>query len=517
MSDALSRYVLSQAEPWLIRILLAGGLGAFLFSARLRASLPSASAKAWRAIILISLAGAALRYWGTGPRPIVLFDEYCHLSIAETLNAAGRLCELKRGSTAQPEICELPPWPGGLHTPLAALFGAVGPSESAAFYFAFLIGTLSIPLIFLSALTLFERPPAAVLSALLLGLWEIHALFSGPIETNLLSSFAMLLVLGAVGLYRRDPSCPSALFLVSMAGWAMLIRFENIVLLPLIPWALSRFPNRKWSRFLPASPLLFAAIVISALHLRHGLSGHHGLLNLSFWRRFPTTFLENMGFWVDPARNPWYVFGLFSVGAWKMLRDRNHSWLLSWGACYLMIYSLFSWSFARGLEGGRFALVLIPIYLLVGGFGADALLGFVRAKSARLALVGTLIAILLHGRLTRPPDAAALESAKRAEKGRAFLDRSAAAIPSGAYFVTYSPDYVACFSSRKVILPHDLDAARGPLVLAKDITWYTILQRYPDAERELRERFRFRRLAILDGNRPEGPDNFSIYSLEAAP
>jgi hypothetical protein len=495
--------LLSVAEPWLAWTCAAGAAGALAFFPDLRAALKAPGARAWLAAAVLAASGAAL----AGPsRHVVFFDEYTHLAIAETLDATGRLCEAKLGSTIAPELCELPPWVGGYHASLALAFKLFGATERVAFAFSRLAGAAAVIAVFLAGFSLAGQVPA-LLAAALVAFSPTHALFSAATETGMLAAFAVGIVVWALSLCRsRDGAGPRVLLACSL-GFALLVRLENILLLPLVVAALPRSAGRARTLAEAAAGVaLAAATAAAALHVQYALTSHLRATNAGLWTEFPSTFLKDAAFW----GREWFFIPLVLAGAWELSRSKPKRWLLWWAAAFLAFYCAFAAPFSDAASS-RYALTPLVLLALAAGTGARALSRLAPARARPLLAAALLVALL---RSAAPGANAPLEEEqRRANDGRGLLERSRPLLPPGGYFVTFAPSYVGALTGLKAALPRDLDGLRGPLLLSKDPAWYLSTAVYPDLEGELLARFKFR---PLTSERPgaEGPGNFSIVVLE---
>lgn len=157
--------ILLIAEPWLLHLLFTGAAaGLFLSRNELTAALRKAGGKACLVALLITLAGAALRFYAFPPRHMVLFGEYSHIAIAQSLaKTGGRLCETQQGSIAAPEVCAASPWSDGYHVMLAAAFRLAGEKPGTAHLLSRMLDTCAIPLAFLTAFGIWGSPLAGLL------------------------------------------------------------------------------------------------------------------------------------------------------------------------------------------------------------------------------------------------------------------------------------------------------------------------------------------------------------------
>jgi hypothetical protein len=494
--------LLSAAEPWLAWICAAGAAASLVFFPDLRAALKAPGARAWLAAAVLAASGAAL----AGPsRHVVFFDEYTHLAIAETLSATGRLCEAKLGSTRAPESCDLPPWVGGYHASLAAAFRIFGSTERVAFAFSRLAGAAAVIVVFLAGFSLAGQVPG-LLAAALVAFSPTHALFSAATETGMLSAFAAAVVVWALSLCRsRDGAGPRTLLACSL-GFALLVRLENVLLLPLVLAALPRSSRRAGPIPAAAAVLALAAAAAAALHVRYALTSHLRATNASLWTEFGSTFFKDAAFW----GRDWFFIPLTLAGAWELGRSKPKRWLLWWAAVFLAFYCAFAAPFLDAASS-RYALTPLVLLALAAGAGAHALSRLAPARVRPLLAAALLVALL---RSAAPAANAPLEEEqRRASAGRDLLERSKPLFPANSYFVTFAPSYVGALTGLKAALPRNLDGIRAPLLLSKDPAWYLSTAVYPDLEGELLARFNFRPL-ISEHPGDEGPNNFSIVVLE---
>lgn len=450
-------------------------------------------------------------------RHVVVFDEYNHMGIAETLLAAGKLCELKKGGTAAPEICGVPAWPGGYHSALAVWFGLrPGDREAAAAKFSFFVIALTCLALFLLLAESGAPAWSGVLAVLLLCSSPPYLAFFSSTETGLFSAFLVTLSLLALQIHLRRESRWSALLLVSAACAALLTRYENLLLLIILPLGLW-LNKRSFKAFARYSPLLAVSLTLFFLHI-HFARHHISVLNLVMVPEFPRTFAMNLLYWLDPDYSDVFTSLLALAGAVSAFRAG--SVLPAAVAAYLPVYSLAVPHFSSSPEMLRFALTLVPLVCALAVRGLETALGRIRraVPAGGRLLAAALVLVPLYAAARAVPAGKAWRSVpeQTERKGREFLRAASGQVSPDAYFLTYAPAYVALGTGRKAALPEFYGGIRAELAVLKDGFWYATARQYPELEAELNRNFRFDRVAVMRPELPEGADNYSLHILSPA-
>ncbi len=509
--------IIATWEPRLIYLLLAGTIiGTFLSRKELAALLKKAGARACVAALLITLAGAALRFCAFPPRHIVFFDEYSHIAIAQSLVKTGRLCEVQQGSIAAPEQCTASPWPGGYHVMLASAFRLAGQKPGTAHALSRLLDTFAIPLAFLTAFGIWGSPLAGLLSAGLLAVSKTHLLFASATETGIASAFCLLAVLAALTLQLKRPNWKSEILLASLTGIAVMVRYENAFLLAAIPALLAlrkRLPRSAGFYIICALPLLDLLARAPLLH-----NSQLTQINAGFAPDFPSTLLGNILFWfIPPYNSP--VTGICFVSCLLLPAVRQGARLCgTFFIILVFVASLLAPPFYLG-ETSRFALGASTFYCLIAGAGMAAIFKQCRNK----AIMAALAAALLLAELAGWPGFMNLEKIAENRSAQAagihlLLKRAGNALPSDIYIASYAPSSITTFSERKTIVPVRIPPSVRKLALVKDMAWYSMPPETRNAdEKALLQNYSFRRVSAMNSCREDSEDNYSLYLLEIKP
>ncbi|MBI2134877.1 glycosyltransferase family 39 protein [Candidatus Woesearchaeota archaeon] len=182
-------------------------------------------------MLLIFILGSALRLFVFPHYHIMYVDEPSYLEAAKNINQKFQPVICEYGPDLN-ENCRVSPKPPAWPFLISIAFKLFGLNNYVALYLSSILGSLSIILVFLFVYLLFKNEKIALWSSFFLALTPVYIIWSNSAETNNPSLFFVLLTLLFFVLYLKTQEKPALVMTALLLIFAPLVRFENIILIP---------------------------------------------------------------------------------------------------------------------------------------------------------------------------------------------------------------------------------------------------------------------------------------------
>lgn len=332
--------------------------------------------RVWIILLIIFLVGFSLRVFIAPHTHRLYYDEDIYLNIAQNIAREGRTILCNYGTQEKCFEGIYNKQPNGYPFLMSMLF-LFGTSEMVAYYATAIISSLIIPFIFLIAYLLFNNQRIGLLSSLFFSLIPISILWAPTTSAGSVSIFFMALTFFAFLSYFKTKKFPVLLFSFASLAYAIQIRPEGLLFLPMVFLAFllldkNVFEDFKKKEFL-ALLVIFSILVVP--HMLHTLS-----VKSEGWgtsgNKLGTEYVEenlkvNGMFFFENTRFP-VVFSILSIlGLYPFIREwKKKTLLVIWFMAFFVLYLLFyAGSFNYGVDV-RFSLNLYIPLAILGGCGA---------------------------------------------------------------------------------------------------------------------------------------------------
>jgi len=327
-------------------------------------------------------------------------DEYVHVNVVSSVFLNNRCEQCVIGSPAgctDYDLCRYPPGMSVLGALYARLFGF---SVDGLLTLSAILGSLSVPMLYLLARAVGGDRNSAVLSGLFLAVLPLHVKYATSWSAGAIYMFAVLLASLAF-LAWDDHRRPSSLaFLMASLGLVAYIKPEG--LMAVVPFAAvtiwrGRLLLRSGERWPVAGYILLCSpLVVKSLVTYSQWPG----LGITYFR---TNIVPYIGFWLQAewglgpawAQCPVWVSLPAVLGLALVLRDRRQrertAPFLIWLALFLVFYS-----FVGTSVQARHTLTYSYVICLLAGLGAGAMAART-GSDARRRLAGVFLAAAVFG------------------------------------------------------------------------------------------------------------------------
>lgn len=340
---------------------------------------------AWFTLILIFIVAAFLRFYVVPHTHRVFFDEDIYLDIGKEILTSGKACLCNYGDTNGCYECQQMKWPSGYPFLLSVTFSFFGISENVAFILVSLLGSLSVILVFLIAYLLLKNEKVAIYSAILFALIPVHIMWSGTTASEPVLVFFTLLAAFFFLISFRVGNWKMHTLAVLSIAYALQIKSEGIVLLPIILIMILLLDRNKWKRFTDKK-FIFAWILFIVLIIPYFMHTYYSSLHESWgstgemfdFKYAKTNIPENFWFWVagyPTIEHPVLFTVLMVIGLFYLLKkDRCKGIAISlWFILFFLFYGFFYAGSVRYGVDVRYALSGYPPYIILAGYGIFSL------------------------------------------------------------------------------------------------------------------------------------------------
>jgi len=360
----------------------------------------------WIFLIAVFFLGFILRMYIAPHTHKVFFDEDIYLDTSKEILARGKGSLCNYGDANGCYEYDLMKWPNGYPFVLTIPFLIFGISETVAFNFTALLGSLSVVIIFFIGYLFSKNEKIALFSALLFALIPVHIMWSGTTASEpILVFFTLLSIFFFMLSFKIQKMRMNALALMVLS-YAMQIKIEGGMLLPLIAFIILLF-DMNWVkklrnyRFLLLWILFFILITPYLIHSyyfsKYDPWGAEG-------KKFGLEYLQknmsdNVGFWIAgyPSIEHPFLFTIFAlvglIYSFKKYR-KTCLFLLIWFGSFFLLYAFFYAGSVRYGVDVRYALSEYPPLILFAGYGIFAITRVISQKS-KMRFNENSVAILL--------------------------------------------------------------------------------------------------------------------------
>ncbi len=435
-------------------------------------------------LLLITASGFILRMWIIPHTTHVYFDEFVHINIASNLAFNGKFCEILMGGNRFLQQYSFPTWPAGYHSILAMVFSVFGDSCFVAYNLSALFGSLSIPLIFLVALLLFNNQKLALYTAFLFNLIPVHMKYSGGASLEIPSLFFILFTYLCALLYARQVTIKTLFLLITSSIFTFYMRPENGLLLLFIPFFILLFAEKdKYNKNKVLYHTLFALLLLPLaipyfLHIYLGLFTH-------IYKQWDATLFERISRFSKQATDNifsfWFSnftplsFTLLAIfGFIRLLKaDRKIAIFFSiWFITFTLLYSQhLTASFINNPDGDRFSLLPYLTLIIFAGFGLFKVVDLFKINKILLSLILIYLFIDIFSPLAKSLNRT---FPREVYKEHEFVLKNKDRIPEDTYVVTFVPSFIVSAIHRKAVFPElfiRLEDKPRSAILLKDFFW----------------------------------------------
>ncbi|MDP7078490.1 MAG: glycosyltransferase family 39 protein [Candidatus Undinarchaeales archaeon] len=327
-------------------------------------------------------------------------DEYVHVNVVSSVFLHNRCEQCVVGSPSgctDFDLCRYPPGMSVLGTVYSWLFGF---SVEGLLTLSAILGSFSVPMLYLLARAVGGDRNSAVLSGLFLTVLPLHVKYSTSWAAGAIYMFTVLLASLAF-LAWEDHRRPSSLaFLMATFGLVAYVKPEG--LMALVPFAAvtlwrGRLPVRSGERWPVAGfVLLCSPLVVKSIMTYGQWPG----LGITYFR---TNIVPYIGFWLHAgwglgptwARCPVWISLPAVVGLALVLRDRKQRERIAPFLIWLALFFVF-YAFVGTSVHARHTLTYSHVICLLAGLGAGSMAARV-GSDARRRLVGIVLAATVFG------------------------------------------------------------------------------------------------------------------------
>lgn len=486
MPSPVQDFLISQCYPILRTLLFLCLISFFINFKEIVNLFKKIEKKTWFILLLILLTGLIIRVWIIPHTHHVYFDGFEHVNIAGNMAHQGNFFLTRQGSFGDSQMYRLPYWPPGYHALLALVFSVFGSSEFVAYNLSAVIGSLSIPVIFLIIYLLFQNKNISLLGTFLFSIIPVHLKYSGSISLEITSLFFILLAMLAILIYSRLRNIKSLFLLIFLSAFAVYIRPENIILLFFIPFFyfligkkedFFQSPKKVYSHIAIFLGSMLILLIPYFLHMYWGVFiepppgwGQGFYSRLENLRVFLT---NNLLFWFSNF-HPLSFTLLAIFGAFRLIKINKKILLIlfAWFLVFLLFYSSYHiGKFMGSTDGDRYALYLYISLIVFAGVGFYELVKLVSFKQIFLCLAIAYLIFDVARPLVRSIEPTFSRDVYRQYQ---FILSMKDKIPEHLYVVSPSPPSIISSINRPAVDPYifyNMSDKPKEAILFKDF-WY---------------------------------------------
>jgi len=410
--------------------------------------------KTWIMLIAIFMLALVLRMFITPHTHRVFFDEDIYLDIGKEIltHWSASLCNY--GNNQECYDPTFMKWPNGYPFLLIIPYSIFGVSRAVAFKFVALIGSLTVILSFFIAYLLSKKDEVGLYSALIFALIPVHIMWSGTTASEPSFVFFMSLTVFAF-LLTRSKSWYVYFFAISSLSYAIQIRSEGMILLPIIGFLLLLFDETKERvnnrNFVIAWSLLFFLITPYLIHTIHAAKvdpwgSSEGKFGLKYMKR---NIPENTIFWIKgypTIEHPWLYTTFAFIGLIYLFMKQRKTcfFLLFWFFTFFMLYGIFYAGSVRYGADVRYSLTGYPSFVILAGFGLYFLHKMLK-KTLRndwiifFLLIVFVLSIFYLNLSSIATPAHEIMEAKQARLYHDFVVEEVKKLPDNCYILSHTP------------------------------------------------------------------------------
>jgi len=293
--------------------------------------------KSWAILIIVFILALFLRLFFIPHMHYVFYDEYEHINIAKNMSENKIFARCNFYLDGKCFEYDLPQWVPGYHFLLSLVFSLFGISESVAYDFNAVLGSVSVIILFLTTFLISNEVGVSLVSALLLTFLPLHLRFSGNSSLEITSSLFILLSILSALVYLRLKTNRSFFFFVIVNSFTLLLRTENgLVLLLLMTLLFAHgIQFKKWLKLIPFS-ILFVPYFLYLPFIRKYAAGYYLCKQHP---NIPQLLLKNLWYWISNHSIPIVLVIMAIIGIYSAVRRRDK--ILLWFLLYFFSFVFF--------------------------------------------------------------------------------------------------------------------------------------------------------------------------------
>ncbi len=389
--------------------------------------------RTWLILAVVFIIGLSLRTFATPHTHRVYFDEDIYLDMGKEilLRGQGSLCNY--GDSSSCYAYAFMKWPNGYPFLLAVAYLFFGISETVAFALVTLLSSLSVVLIFLITYLLSGRERIALFASLMFALIPIHIMWSGTAATEPVLVFFTMLAAFFFALGLNSINWKMNLLALSTLAYAVQIRTEGIILLPIFFLLVLLLDKERWKKFVGYKSvtlwvLFFVLITPYLVHAYHSsINETWGSSEGTFGLKFAVENAPvNAWFWIagyPTIEHPFLYTALAFIGIAYLAR-RDRKLLISLGSWFLLFFVLYAFFYAGSVLYGvdvRYALSSYVPFVMLAAFGSYALTRIEPRRESAVTILVSVI-ILVSFLFYLPSVATPAEKIEEARQARVYHD-----------------------------------------------------------------------------------------------
>jgi len=412
----------------------------------------------WLLLFGIFILALILRAAITPATHRVYFDEDIYLDIGKEilLRGNGSLCNY--GDTECHEYAFMK-WPNAYPTILAGSYAIFGISEAVAFNLVILLGSLSLILIFLLAYVLTENHKISIYASLIFALIPVHIMWSATTASEPVLVFFTLLAFTFLALAIKINSWKMHLLALLSLAFAIQVRTEGIILLPIFGFMILILDKHRWKKFTEKKffiPWIIFFIIITPylMHVYHSSRIENwGASGPAFaFSYLDKNIPENGQFWFGGGypniEHPVFYTALGIIGIILVFALKNNSkksldyFLILW---FFLLFMLYAFFYAGSVKFGtdvRYTLsgyVPLTILAAIGIYGLSTIKKNYEKYVALLIIAAIFISFYVFYLPTVATPADKIEEAKQARAYHKFVLEEVRKLPEDCYILAHTP------------------------------------------------------------------------------
>ncbi len=421
----------------------------------IRRELSKVSLQTWIILALIFSISFFLRAFIAPRTTRLFFDEDIYLDIGKEIliNGKGALCNYGYGNECYEY--DLMKWPNGYPFLVAVAYLLFGISTTAASNLSIVLSSLTPVLMFLMSYLITRDDKISLYSALLFSLIPIHIMWSSTTATS--PAFTFFTLFAAVSFFFsfRDDTFKSQILAMSTLAYAMQIRSEGVLLLPIFGIMTlvmydKFFTKVREKKFLLVWVLFFILLIPYLVHMNYASQteawGSDG-------KKFSFEYAQvniptNLIFWIhgyETIGHP-VLFTIFAVigAAYVFTKDkRTFTFMMTWFILFFFVYAFF---YAGSVKYGvdvRYTLIMYPPFIFLSSIGANLLTQLPKKRFYREVLNFGVIVLIFISFVQNLPSISTpsleIEEAKQARSYREFVISEMNYVDDDCYIMSHVP------------------------------------------------------------------------------
>jgi len=398
-------------------------------------------------LLIIIIIGFLFRAFLVPHTHRVFFDEDLYLGIANSIATENRAILCNYGEPTKCFEGILNKDPSGFPFLVSIFFRIFGKGDHIAFALSTIIGTLSILIIFLVSLLIFNDEKTALFASLFFAFLPVNIVWSGSAATEIYFTFFSLLTIFSLLLFSKTNDYKALALAISFLAFAIQIRPEGLLFVLIFAISFLAFVKEFKKiildyRFFLISLLFLFLILPHTIQMYTFKDGDWGAPN---GRKFGLEYLDfnlrdNIGFFVNNEMHPIIITILAVFGFYFIFKKdlKLTAFLFSWFFLFFVLFALFyAGSVLSGGIGSRFVNIYISPFIILAGFGASELRK--RIENKKHFDIGIIFLLLLSFYFCLPYITIPDKQAQYARDMHDFVMKNMNKIAPKCYVFTHNP------------------------------------------------------------------------------